>query len=58
MPGEPYKISGKEGKTMKEYEKPQREVIELSGTDIITTSCTTYSTCYPVDVPGYDDWFD
>ena len=40
MPGEPYKISGKEGKTMKEYEKPQMEVIELSGTDIITTSCT------------------
>lgn len=25
---------------MKEYEKPQMEVIELSGTDIITTSCT------------------
>ena len=24
---------------MKEYEKPQMEVIELSGTDIITTSC-------------------
>ena len=43
---------------MKEYEKPQMEIIELSGTDIITTSCTTYSTCYPVDVPGYDDWFD
>lgn len=37
---------------MKEYEKPQMEVIELSGTDIITTSCT------PVDVPDYDDWFE
>ena len=52
MPGEPYKISGKEGKTVKEYEKPQMEVIELSGTDIITTSCT------PIYVPDYDDWFE
>ena len=35
---------------MKEYEKPQMEVIELSGTDIITTSCT------PIDeAPGQGD---
>ena len=37
MPGEPYKISGKEGKTMKEYEKPLMNVILLNG-DVVTAS--------------------
>ena len=36
---------------MEKYEKPELEVIELNGENVIVTSCT------PVDVPEYDDWF-
>lgn len=35
-----------------EYQKPQMEIVELSGENVIVTSCT------PVDVPDYDDWFE
>lgn len=38
---------------MKEYEKPQMEIIELSGADVITASCPPLE-----QIPGYDDWFD
>ena len=33
-----------------QYLKPQMEIVELSGENVIVTSCT------PVDAPGYDDW--
>ena len=39
------------GRTVK-YIKPQMEIVELNGENVIVTSCT------PVDVPDYDDWFD
>ena len=35
------------------YGKPVMEVIEMNGkNNVIITSCT------PVDVPPYDDWFE
>ena len=36
---------------MEKYEKPELEVIELNEENVIVTSCT------PVDVTEYDDWF-
>lgn len=54
------KRSGKETKNGKnwkwggteQYLKPEMEVIQFENEDVIVTSCT------PVDVPPYDDWFE
>ena len=43
------------GGTVK-YIKPQMEIVELSGDNVIVTSCTPNTSCTPVDVPDYDDW--
>ena len=41
------------------YIKPEMEIVELSGENVIVTSCTTYVACPPLEeIPGYDDWFD
>ena len=39
-----------------EYQKPQMEIVELSGENVIVTSCTPNTSCTPPDVPDYDDW--
>ena len=44
-------INLKVGGGTEQYLKPQMEVIDLSGENVIVTSG-----CTPVDVPAYDDW--